>query len=149
MLRKSRSPYPRPMSPLSRSKVTFYRAMNRNPTPRDVDQMRLPGQILGPDERVYEVAVGDPQGDTNPLLLVTDRRVLLARESLIRGWRVREEFAGPEVAGAEYRGTLLSGRLTVHARDGRTLRLRTAYREPAEKVVALVRHLPAGGHGPT
>lgn len=104
----------------------------------DVD---LPATILEPEERVLDLIVGDTSSEDEPMLLATDRRVLLARRPSFRRWRILREAPGAEVVDASWTQTLLAGRLSVHLRDGSHIDLRVRNPERAERFIASVRGL--------
>ena len=108
----------------------------------------LPGKLLHPAERVYDIAVGAQRTDRFPLLLVTDRRVLHAIDRNLRGWTILEQAPAAEITGAEVKKGLISGRLQVHVRHGEGPSLRVNKLQRAEEVAALLRHLAAGGAPP-
>lgn len=132
----------------TRSQQTFLAATSRITKRYDTRTVDLPERLLAPDEVVHEVLVGDTRSDANPFLLVTDRRVLVARLRMLRGWRVVAQAAAPDITGAEYTPTALSGRLRVGTRGGADLELVSDDRAQAERVVGLVRHLVAGAAQP-
>lgn len=132
----------------TRSQQTFLAATSRITKRYDTRTVDLPERLLASDEVVHEVLVGDTRSDANPFLLVTDRRVLVARLRMLRGWRVVAQAAAPDITGAEYMPTALSGRLRVGTREGADLELVSDDRAQAERVVGLVRHLVAGGAQP-
>lgn len=128
----------------TRAEISYRTVMQRNDEPRDVQDSHLPGAILAPDEEVLDVKVGDTRSDTNPLLIATDRRVLLTTRRAFGGWTVLQEAPASEVDDADYRSTLLSGQLSVRLRDGSSIALRTRTRAEAERFVAGIRHLLRG-----
>ncbi|MFE5776335.1 PH domain-containing protein [Brachybacterium sp. NPDC056505] len=132
----------------TRAEQTFFAVMQRNDEPRDVWDLNLPEKILAPDETVIDVKVGDTTSDTNPLLIATDRRVLLAKEGAIRSWRVLKQAPAAEVVGVDYKPALLSGKLRVHLRDGSAITLTTATKGHAERFVATMRGLLEGAQRP-
>ncbi|PWH06044.1 hypothetical protein DEO23_09510 [Brachybacterium endophyticum] len=123
---------------------TYFAVMSRNDEPRDIWDLNLPEKILDPQERVIDVKVGDTKSDTNPLLIATDRRVLLVKERVVRSWTVLQEAPASEVSGVDYTPTLLSGKLRVHLRDGSSITLRTRTKNQAGRFVERVRRLLAG-----
>lgn len=132
----------------TRSQQTFLAAISRITKRYDTRTVDLPERLLAPDEVVHEVLVGDTRSDANPFLLVTDRRVLVARLRMLRGWHVVAQAPAPDITGAEYTPTVFSGRLRVGTRGGADLELVSDDRAQAERVVGLVRHLVAGGAQP-
>ncbi|NMA78998.1 MAG: hypothetical protein GX960_17400 [Actinomycetales bacterium] len=128
---------------------TYREAMARNAgIGGGLHDLDLPERLLAPEERVYEVAVGALSSDTFPLLIVTDRRVLVTKDLPWRRWKLLQEAAAAEVTGAELEKRLLSGRLRVHLRRGKDITLKVSDRERSEQVAALLRHLAAGGAPP-
>lgn len=135
----------------SRAETTYRIAMARNRNDRvwfRVVDVNLPAELLHTEETVYDVAVGAQRADTFPLLIVTDRRVLLARDRPLRGWTIEEEAPASEVTGAELKKRLLSGLLQVHLRHGEGPALKVGRLRRAEEVAALLRHLGGGGTPP-
>ncbi|WP_122943806.1 PH domain-containing protein [Brachybacterium sp. EE-P12] len=133
----------------SRAEATYRRAMarNRGLSFRAVDT-NLPRRVLYPEETVHEVAVGAARSDTFPLLIVTDRRVLIVMDRL-RGWTVLEEAPAAAVTGAALEERLLSARFRVRVRWGRDLTMKVRHRERSQEVVDLLQHLVAGGAPPS
>lgn len=109
--------------------------------------MSLPEKILDPQESVLDVLVGALQDDTFPLLIVTDRRVVIAKNKLIRRWTVIAESPAADVSDAERRHHMLTEEVIVSVRSGRPLKLRTNRVEEADRIVALLRRLIAEGRG--
>lgn len=107
----------------------------------DMNDLLMPKAVLDPDETVLEMAIGAERRSYFPLLLVTDRRVLITTDRMIRGWHVVDEVPAPQVTGADYASTMLAGTLSVHARGRDDLVLRTARRDEAEGVVEVIRNL--------
>ena len=132
----------------SRAEITYRQAMarNRGLRFRAVD-VNLPQQVLDPEETVHEVAVGAERSDTFPLLIVTDRRVLIVMDRLC-GWTVLEEAPAAAIAGAELEERMLSARFRVRVREGRDLTMKVRHRERSQEVVDLLQHLGAGGTPP-
>ena len=110
--------------------------------------MDLPEKMLDPEETVYDVVVGAQRSSTFPLLLVTDRRVL--QVICVWRWRALDEVPAAQITGAELEKNWITWTLRVHVRDGKsiTMKVTTPGRERAEEVVALLRHLVAGGAPP-
>ncbi|MGO1286446.1 MAG: PH domain-containing protein [Brachybacterium sp.] len=128
---------------------TYREAMARNAgIGGGLHDLDLPERLLAPEERVYEVAVGALSSDTFPLLIVTDRRVLVTKDLPWRRWKILREASAADVSGAELEERLLSGRLRVHLREGKDITLKVSHRERSEQVAALLRHLAAGGAPP-
>lgn len=132
----------------SRAEATYRQAMarNRGLSFRAVD-VNLPQRVLDPEETVHEVAVGAERSDTFPLLIVTDRRVLIVMDRLC-GWTVLEEAPAAAIAGAELEERMLSARFRVRVREGRDLTMKVRHRERSQEVVDLLQHLVAGGAPP-
>jgi len=133
----------------TRAARTYFAAMARNSHLRfHVIDMGLPEKMLHPEETVYDVVVGAQRSSTFPLLIVTDRRVL----QVIRVWRwkVLGEVPAAQVTGAELEQNWITWTLRVHVRDGKGINMKVSAptQERAEEVVALLRHLVAGGAPP-
>lgn len=133
----------------TRSAQTYRAAMARNAGIggglHDID---LPERILDPEETVYDVAVGGQSDDTFPLLIVTDRRVLVTKDLPWRRWKIQREVPAAQIAGAELETRLLSGRIRVRLHQGRDISFRVNERARSAEVAALLQHLAAGGAPP-
>ncbi|QFG69269.1 PH domain-containing protein [Ornithinimicrobium pratense] len=133
----------------TRAERTYREAMARNTGQRfAVNDLILPEKVLHPEETVLDVAVGGLSSDTFPLLLVTDRRVVLTIDQPWRRWRVLREAPSADVLGAEVESRLLGGRLRVRLRQGKDIVLKLAAQERPEEVAALIRRLASGGGAP-
>lgn len=131
-----------------RAEATYREAMAKNQGLRfRAADANLPQQVLRPQERVYEVAVGALRADTFPLLIVTDRRVMHVMDRL-RGWTIFREAPVASITGAELQKRLLPGRLRVHVRDGKDISMMVSEQGRTEQVAALLRHLASGGAPP-
>lgn len=128
---------------------TYREAMARNRDQRfSVNDLLLPEKVLHPEETVLDVAVGGLSADTFPLLLVTDRRIILTRDQPWRRWRILREAPAAEVLGAEVERRVLGGRLRVRLRQGGDIVLKLGSLERPEEVAALIRRLVGGGGAP-
>lgn len=133
----------------NRAEQTYRAAMSRNGrSVGAVNDLPLPELRLAPDETVYEVLVGALSDDTFPLLVVTDRRVFITKDQPWRRWRIVREAPAADVVGADMEKRMLTGRLRVHLRVGKPLTLKVAEGERPGEVLALLRHLAAGGAPP-
>lgn len=122
--------------------------MARNPQRGGQHEIKVAEDVLDPDETVYEILRCAIKGDSWPLLIVTDRRILYTVIRMLRGWGNRGEIASGDVAGAELDRRLLSGRVHVHRRSGKDLTVKVADPAWSEHVVGLINHLAAGGAPP-
>jgi hypothetical protein len=120
---------------------TFFASLNRNDEPKNALTIDLPERVLDPEETVIDTKVGDIQNDTTPILLATDRRVVLTRRRAFGSWKILKQAPAAEMVGVDYTPTLLSGKLRVHLRDGSAITLTTATKDHAERFVATVRGL--------
>lgn len=107
--------------------------------------LSLPDSVLAPEETVLAAVVGSTSRDGEPVLLATDRRVLVARERLLRGWEVVVEIPGPEVVDAEVVSALLAQKVRVRGRSGQLAELRTAEKDHAARLTGLVNDMVARG----
>ncbi len=136
-------------SSTTRAERTYREAMARNSSQRfSNNDLILPEKVLHPDETVLDVAVGGLSSDTFPLLLVTDRRVILTRDQPWRRWRILREAPVAEVASAEVEPRLLGGRLRVRLRQDKDIMLKLGSLQRPEEVAALIRRLVSGGGSP-
>ena len=133
----------------TRSAQTYRAAMARNAGIggglHDID---LPERILTADETVYDVAVGGQSDDTFPLLIVTDRRVLVTKDLPWKRWKIQREVPTAQIAGAELEARLLSGRIRVRLHQGKDISFRVNERTRSAAVAALLQHLADGGAPP-
>ena len=132
-------------SSANRAERTYREAMARNSERFRVNDLDLPERVLHPEETVLDVAVGGLSSDTFPLLLVTDRRIVLTKDQPWRRWRILREAPLVDVLGAEVESRLLSGRLRVRLRQGKDIVLGLGARERPEEVAALIRRMVSGG----
>lgn len=123
----------------TRAWTTYVAAMKRGGEPMSNNDFSLPQDVLVPDERVVDATFGTTSSEDDPVLIATDRRVLLARKRAFGRWHVVKESPGSQVVGAQWRSTLLAGRLSVELRDGRTIDLRTRDEGRAQRMVASIR----------
>lgn len=136
-------------SAATRAQRTYREAMARNRGQRySVADLILPEKVLHPEETVLDVAVGGLSSDTFPLLLVTDRRVILTKDQPWRRWRILREAPAAEVLGAEVEPRMLGGRLRVRVREGGDIVLKLGALQRPEEVAALIRRLVAEGGAP-
>ncbi|WP_165831793.1 PH domain-containing protein [Brachybacterium endophyticum] len=120
---------------------TFFAILRRHDEPRNALAIDLPERVLAPDETVLDVKVGDIQNDTTPLLLATDRRVVLTRRRAFGSWKILEGAPAAEVVNVDYTPTLLSGKLRVHLRGGSQIVLKTRTKDHAERFLRTMREL--------
>ncbi len=136
-------------SSATRAEQTYHAAMVRNSGQRfAVNDVVLPEKVLHPEEAVLDVAVGGLFRDTFPLLLVTDRRIILTIDQPWRRWRILREAPSADVLGAEVEPRLISGRLRVRLRHGKDIVLKLGALKRPEEVAALIRRLVSGGGAP-
>lgn len=137
-------------SSATRAGQSYRAAMARNSGQRfSVMDSILPERVLDPEETVFDVAVGSLSADTFPLLLVTDRRIILTKDQPWRRWRILREAPLVDVVDAEIEDGFITGRLRVRLREGKDIVLKIAARERPKEVAALVRHLASGGGATT
>lgn len=136
-------------SSATQAEQTYREAMARNRGQRfSVNDLILPEKVLDPEETVLDVAVGGLSSDTFPLLLVTDRRIILTIDQPWRRWRILREAPVTEVLGAEVEPRLLGGRLRVRLRQDKDIVLKLGSLQRPEEVAALIRRLVSGGGAP-
>ena len=80
-------------------------------------------RYLDDDETVYLALEGNGWTWVDPLILVTDRRVLHLQRGVLGFWRRRREIPAAEVAGASIRTGLFFGTVTVSTHRGRRIRM--------------------------
>lgn len=105
-------------------------------------------RFLRPGETVLLALEGEGLTWVDPLMLVTDGRVLHLRRGL--RWRLLREAPTAEARGAEYSPGLLGGRVRIRLDDGSALRMRRSVSRGeslAQDFVAGVNALVAGGRG--
>lgn len=133
----------------TRAAQSYHLVMQRNAgIGGGLHDLDLPERILEADETVLEVAVGGLSDDTFPLLIVTDRRVLVTKDLPWNRWKILREEPTSDIAGATLRDRLLSGQLIVHLRHGEDISFRVAARERSEHVVAFLQELADSGNPP-
>lgn len=120
------------------SSITYIEAVRRAAENKSTNDIDLPQTILADDERVLDVTIGDTHADDDPVLIATDRRVVLAERPSFRHWRIRQEAPGAEIVDASYTRTLLAGRLSIHLRDGSSIDLRSRTPEHAQRFIATI-----------
>jgi hypothetical protein len=120
---------------------TFFAVLNRNDEVKNALTIDLPERVLDPEETVIDTKVGDIQNDTTPILLATDRRVVLTRRRAFGSWKVLKQAPAAEVVDVDYKPTLLSGKLRVHLHDGSQIVLKTATKEHAQRFVSTMHGL--------
>lgn len=92
-------------------------------------------KYLAPDEFVHLAFRGNGWNIADPLVLVTDRRILRLREGVFGGWVKRGEVPAPTVTGASMSSWGLFGTLTVHATGGQSFRVRYDQSKDAQAFV--------------
>ena len=101
-------------------------------------------RFLAPDETVLLALEGNGFTWWDPLLLVTDRRVLHLRRGAVLPYRLIREFPAHEVAGAEFRRRFLWGPVVVRTRGGARTWIRSDGDDLAQRFVDGVNALIAG-----
>lgn len=133
-------------SSTTRAEKTYREAMARNNGQRfAVNDVMLPEKVLHPEETVLDVAVGGLSSDTFPLLLITNRRIVLTIDQPWRRWRTLRAAPLAEVLGAEVESRLLGSRLRVRLRRGKDINLKLGSQKRPEEVAALINRLVNGG----
>nr|WP_246483105.1 PH domain-containing protein [Brachybacterium halotolerans] len=115
--------------------------MNRNDEAKNALTVDLPKRVLDPEETVIDTKVGDIQNDTTPILLATDRRVVLTRRRAFGSWKILKQAPAAEVVDVDFKPTLLSGKLRVHLRDGAQIVLTTRTKDQAQRFVSTMHGL--------
>lgn len=96
--------------------------IHEKPVPRDTYGV-IREKFLAPDEYVHVAFEGNGWTFLDPLLLVTDRRILRLREGVFGGWTKRGEVPASQVAGVSVRRRLLFGSVEIHLRSGASFRV--------------------------
>lgn len=96
---------------------------------------KLPEKFLAPDEFVHLALEGEGWSYIEPLLLVTDRRLLRLREGVLGFWRKRGELPASDIIGVSLRPRLFLGRVLIRTRGSRTLRASYRKEESARRFV--------------
>lgn len=104
------------MGPEDTAWMSYLTVKERNGEQTSGNDFDLPDQLLDPDERAIDMIIGDTSSEDDPILIATDRRVLLARRPASRRWKILKEAPGADVVDASYTKTFLAGRLRVHLR---------------------------------
>lgn len=127
--------------PDSTARTTYFEVKERNGEQTLGNDSDLPDQLLDPDARVIDMIIGDTSSEDDPILIATDRRVLLARRPASRRWKILEEAPGADVVDASDTKTFLAGRLRVRLRDGSSIEVRKRPGPLPEQFVATVHAL--------
>lgn len=107
---------------------------------------RFARRRLTPDEVVLLAMEGEGFTWWDPLLLVTDRRVVHVRDWPFIGWRTVREVPAQSVIGAEFRGRALWwGSVIIRLRDGGRIRVRSKRGDVGRGLVDGLNRLIAGG----
>lgn len=129
--------------PLASLLAALQKPGERPPAPAGWD--RLAERFLAADETVLLAVEGNGFTWWDPLLLVTDRRVLHLRRGTLRSWRVIREFPAHSIAGAEFRErALFWGPIIVRTRDGQRTWIRSDGQALARRFVDSLNALVAG-----
>ncbi|UQN28584.1 PH domain-containing protein [Brachybacterium kimchii] len=120
---------------------TFFAVLNKNDEAKNALTVDLPERVLDPEETVLDTKVGDIQNDTTPILLATDRRVVLTRRRAFGSWKILKQAPAAEVVDVDFKPTLLSGKLRVHLRDGTQIVLSTGTKDHAQRFVSTMHGL--------
>lgn len=132
-------------SPALASLVDALQVGRREPVPA-AGWERFARRRLAPDETVLLALEGNGFTWWDPLLLVTDRRVIHLREWTFIGWRTVREVPARAVAGGEFRPHVLGwGPVIVRLRDGGRIRVRSKQDDAAQRFVDGLNRLIAGG----
>lgn len=101
-------------------------------------------RFLAPDETVLLALEGNGLTWWDPLLLVTDRRVLHLRRGTVLPYRLIREFSAQEIAGAEFRRCFLWGPVIVRTRGGARTWIRSGSDAIAQRFADSLNALVAG-----
>lgn len=102
-------------------------------------------RFLDPEETVLLAIEGNGFTWWDPLLIVTDRRLLHLRAATFMPWRKIREVPAQEVSGAGFRRRFLWGPVIVRTRSGRRMWIRSDGDETAQRFVDGLNRLIAGG----
>ncbi|GAA1848386.1 PH domain-containing protein [Brevibacterium marinum] len=80
-------------------------------------------RFLDKDEVVHLALEGNGWTWVDPLILATDRRVLLLRRGVFGFWSRLDEIAAGDVSGASLKVNMFFGKVIVSSRDGRRIRM--------------------------
>lgn len=116
-----------------------------NNDPVSVSDITLPERILSPDETVFDVLVGNLKNDTFPLLLVTDRRVIVTMDRMVRGWRILSQAPLAEIVSVEVSKGLLAEKVRISLRQGKPITLKSSRGQQVRRVVALLQGIIGNG----
>ncbi|MBP2380661.1 PH domain-containing protein [Brachybacterium sacelli] len=108
--------------------------ISEKPVPRGAYEVIL-RKFLVPDEFVHLAFDGNGWTFLDPLLLVTDRRILRLREGVFGGWAKRGEVPAADVMGASVTRWILFGAVNVHARNGQSFRVHYNLEDEAQVFV--------------
>lgn len=133
-------------SSATQAERSYREAMARNSQQRfAVNDLLLPEKVLHPEETVLDVAVGALSSDTFPLLLITDRRIILTKDQPWRRWRILREAPLVDILDATIEPRFFGGRLRVRLREGKDVVLKVGAHERPKEVAALICRLVGGG----
>nr|WP_281065058.1 PH domain-containing protein [Brachybacterium sacelli] len=80
-------------------------------------------KYLAPDEIVHLAFRGNGWTFMDPMLIITDRRILRLRDLGFGKWSKRGEVAARDVLGASVNRRFLFGTVEIHLRNGQALRV--------------------------
>jgi len=80
-------------------------------------------KYLAPDEIVHLAFRGNGWTFMDPMLIVTDRRILRLRDLGFGKWSKRGEVAARDVLGASVNRRFLFGTVEIHLRSGASFRV--------------------------
>lgn len=103
-------------------------------------------RFLDGDEIVHLALEGNGWTWVDPLMLVTDRRVLLLRCGIFGFWGKRGEIAASDVSGATLKVGLFFGRITVRSHRGTFVRMRYNWERIARDFVDTLNQMISGDH---
>ncbi|GAA1546911.1 PH domain-containing protein [Brevibacterium picturae] len=103
-------------------------------------------RFLDDNEIVHLALEGNGWTWVDPLMLVTDRRVLLLRRGVFGFWGKRGEIAASEVSGATLKVNLFFGRITVRSHGGKLLRMGYNWERNARDFVDSLNQMISGDH---